>query len=121
MQGVAELIGGNAPFDQLSLVGNSNYLRGYTRGRFRDRDLIAVQAEYRAPLVGRLGWTLFGGAGRIAAQPADLLARDARTLPSYGVGARWTLFSGSRSDIRIDYARAGDAQSGVYVALNEAF
>ena len=121
LQGVTEMTGGRAPFDQLALVGNSSYLRGYTRGRFRDRDLIAAQAEYRAPLVGRLGWTVFGGAGRIAAQPSDLFARDARTLPSYGVGARWTLFSRSRSDIRIDYARAGDAQSGVYVALNEAF
>ena len=121
VQGVAEMTGGNPPFDQLSLVGNSNYLRGYTRGRFRDRDLAAVQAEYRAPLWRRLGWVAFGGAGRIATQPSDLFASDARTLPSYGVGARWTLFSGSRSDIRIDYARADDAQSGIYVALNEAF
>ena len=121
MQGVVEMTGGRTPFDQLSLVGNSNYLRGYTRGRFRDRDLIAAQAEYRAPLVHRLGWAVFGGAGRIAAQPLDLLARDARTLPTYGIGARWTLFSASRSDIRVDYARAGDGQSGIYVALNEAF
>jgi hypothetical protein len=121
LQGVTEMTGGHAPFDQLALVGNSDYLRGYTRGRFRDRDLIAGQAEYRAPLVGRVGWTVFGGAGRIAAQAADLLARDARTLPSYGVGVRWTLFPGSRSDIRVDYARAGDGQSGIYVALNEAF
>jgi hypothetical protein len=121
MQGVVEMIGGNAPFDQLPLVGNSNYLRGYTHGRFRDRELVAGQAEYRAPLWRRLGWVAFGGAGRIASQPLDLFARDARTLPSYGIGARWTLFSGSRSDIRVDYARAGDAQSGIYVALNEAF
>jgi hypothetical protein len=115
------MTGGPAPFDQLALVGNSSFLRGYVRGRFRDRDLIAAQAEYRAPIVRRLGWAVFGGAGRIASQPADLLARDARTLPSYGIGARWTLFSGSRSDIRVDYARAGDGQSGIYVALNEAF
>ena len=121
VQGVAEMTGGRAPFDQLALVGNSDYLRGYTRGRFRDRDLIAAQAEYRAPLVGRLGWTVFGGAGRIASEPSDLFARDARTLPSYGIGARWKLFAGSRSDIRVDYARAGDGQSGIYVALNEAF
>jgi hypothetical protein len=121
VQGVAEMTGGRAPFDQLALVGNSSFLRGYVRGRFRDRDLIAAQAEYRAPIVRRLGWAVFGGAGRIASQPADLLARDARTLPSYGIGARWTLFSGSRSDIRVDYARAGDGQSGIYVALNEAF
>jgi hypothetical protein len=41
VQGVVETTGGAAPFDQVSLVGNSNYLRGYTRGRFRDRHLAA--------------------------------------------------------------------------------
>jgi outer membrane protein assembly factor BamA len=121
LQGVGELTGGDAPFDQLALVGSSNYLRGYTRGRFRDRDLAAVQAEYRAPLWRRLGWAAFGGAGWIAPRPSALLGVDARMLPSYGAGLRWTLFSGSRSDIRVDYARAGAGQSGIYVALNEAF
>ncbi|MFL5562739.1 MAG: BamA/TamA family outer membrane protein [Gemmatimonadaceae bacterium] len=121
VQAVTELTGGDAPFDQLSLVGNSNYLRGYTRGRFRDRDLAAVQGEYRAPLWRRLGYAAFGGAGRIAPRPSALFGADVRTLPSYGAGLRWTLFSGSRSDIRVDYARAGAGQSGLYVALNEAF
>ena len=121
MQAVTELTGGNAPFDQVSLVGNSDYLRGYAHGRYRDRDLAAVQAEYRAPLAGRFGWVAFGGAGRIASRPSDLLASGARTLPSWGVGLRRTLFANSRSNIRVDYARGGSGQSGFYVALNEAF
>jgi outer membrane protein assembly factor BamA len=121
MQAVTELTGGNAPFDQVSLVGNSNYLRGYAHGRYRDADLAAVQAEYRAPLWRRLGWAAFAGAGRIASRPSRLFASDARTLPSYGVGLRHTLFASSRSNIRVDYARGGSGQSGLYVALNEAF
>ena len=121
VQAVTELTGGDAPFDQLSLVGNSGYLRGYTHGRYRDLDLAAAQAEYRAPLRGRLGWAAFGGAGRIASRPSDLLGGGARTLPSYGLGLRWTLFRSSRSNIRVDYARGESGQSGLYVALNEAF
>ena len=121
LQAVTEMTGGEAPFDQLSLVGNSNYLRGYAHGRYRDFDLAMAQAEYRAPLWRRLGCAAFAGAGRIAARPSDLLASNARTLPSYGVGLRYALFANSRSDIRVDYARGRSGQSGLYVALNEAF
>jgi outer membrane protein assembly factor BamA len=121
LQAVTEMTGGEAPFDQLSLVGNSNYLRGYAHGRYRDLDLAMAQAEYRARLWRRLGWVAFAGAGRIASRPFDLLGSSARTLPSYGVGLRHPLFANSRSDIRVDYARGGSGQSGLYVALNEAF
>lgn len=121
VQAVTELTQGNAPFDQLSLVGNSSYLRGYAHGRYRDLDLAAVQAEYRAPLWRRFGWAAFAGAGRIASAPFDLVARDGRTLPTYGVGVRRTLFANSRSNIRVDYACGESGQSGLYVALNEAF
>ena len=121
LQAVTELTGGGAPFDQVSLVGNSNYLRGYTRGRFRDRDLAAVQAEYRAHLWRKLGWAAFAGAGRVTARPSALVSGSARTLPSYGAGLRYTLFNKSRSAIRVDYASGASSQSGLYVALNEAF
>jgi hypothetical protein len=51
----------------------------------------------------------------------DLAGGGARVLPSYGLGARWLLFGRSRSMVRVDYARGADGQSGLYVALNEAF
>lgn len=121
LQGVGELTGGDAPFDQLSLVGSSNYLRGYAHGRFRDRHLVAAQAEYRSPSWRRFGWVAFAGAGRIAPHANELFGSEARTLPSYGVGVRRTLFARSRSAIRVDYARGTAGQSGLYVALNEAF
>lgn len=121
VQGVVETTGGEAPFDQVSLVGSSNYFRGYARGRFRDRHLASVQAEYRAPLIGRLGWAAFAGGGRVASRAGDLVGGDARILPSYGLGARWLLFARSRGTVRVDYGRGADEQSGLYVALNEAF
>jgi hypothetical protein len=121
VQGVVEGTGGDAPFDQVSLVGGSSYLRGYARGRFRDRHLASLQAEYRAPLVGRLGWAVFAGGGRVAPRLRDLVGGDARILPSYGLGARWLLFARSHSTVRVDYGRGANGQSGLYVAFNEAF
>jgi hypothetical protein len=121
LQGVVEATGGDAPFDQLSLVGSSNYFRGYARGRFRDRHLAMAQVEYRAPLVGRLGWAAFAGGGRVASRVGDLAGGDARFLPSYGLGARWLLFERSRSTVRVDFGRGTSGASGLYVAFNEAF
>ncbi|MDQ6828132.1 MAG: outer membrane protein assembly factor [Gemmatimonadota bacterium] len=119
-QGVYEGTGGAAPFDQVSLVGNSSYLRGYATGRYRDMHLATIQAELRAPIIGRLSGAAFAGAGRIAPRASDLTSSSARTLPSYGGGVRWQLFAGSRNLIRLDYAR-GVGQSGIYLGLNEAF
>src|SRR5512133_3670300 len=43
MQAYVELNSGAPSFDQMSLVGNSRVLRGYTKGRYRDRALAAAQ------------------------------------------------------------------------------
>lgn len=121
VQGVVEGTQGVGPFDQLSLVGGPAYLRGYERGRFRDAWLAAAQAEYRAP-VGRTpwAWALFGGAGRVGPSLGRALDHG-RTLPTYGVGVRRFVFAGSRTSVRVDYARGTDGQTGFYVQLNEAF
>ena len=129
LQGVFEGTGGTAPFDQLSLVGSSNYLRGYVRGRFRDRHLIAAQAEYRAPFFfglgdgrlsrDRLGYVLFAGGGAVAPRVGDL--RDARFLPSVGAGARYVLLPRSGTTVRIDYGVGTAGQAGLYLSFNEAF
>lgn len=50
-----------------------------------------------------------------------LVGGDRRFPPPYGLGARWLLFSGSRSTVRLDQARGADGHAGVHVALNEAF
>jgi outer membrane protein assembly factor BamA len=116
--GVAEATRGDAPFDQLSLVGSSTILRGYPRGRYRDRDLAAAQAELRQHLTGRLGAALFAGAGGVAHSLADLRGRD--LVPSYGLGLRWLLLPREGTTVRIDYGR-GKGSGGLYVAFNEAF
>ena len=45
---------GSVPFDQMSLVGGNSVMRGYARGRFRDKSLLTTQAELRLPATRRL-------------------------------------------------------------------
>jgi outer membrane protein assembly factor BamA len=130
LQGVFEGTGGTAPFDQLSMVGNSNWTRGYVRGRFRDRYLLAGQAEYRAPWffgIGdgwlareRLGYAVFAGGGTVAPRAGDLVS-GARFLPSVGLGGRYLLIPRSGTTVRVDYAFGTAGQSGLYLSFNEAF
>ncbi len=117
-QAYAEATAGNAPFDELSLAGSGMIMRGYARGRYRDRDLAAAQLEYRVPIVGRLGAAMFAGAGTVAPSFGDLGAST--LLPSVGAGARWLLLPKQRTTIRVDYG-VGRSSSGLYIAFNEAF
>ena len=117
-QAYAEATSGDAPFDQLSLVGSSSVMRGYARGRYRDRDLAAAQIEYRVPVVGRVGVAAFAGAGTVAPNIAELTS--SRLLASVGGGLRYLLLPRQRTTIRVDYG-VGKGSSGLYIAFNEAF
>jgi outer membrane protein assembly factor BamA len=117
-QAYAEATSGAAPFDQLSLVGSGTIMRGYVRGRYRDRNLAAAQLEYRLPVVGRFGVAAFGGAGTVAPTLSKLASST--LLPSFGAGARWLLLPKQGTTVRVDYG-FGKQASGLYIAFNEAF
>lgn len=112
-------IDGAAPFDQLALVGNSDIMRGYARGRYRDRWLAAAQTEYRSPVRRRLGGVLFAGAGLSA--PALDAFGGRRVLPTYGAGLRFQIDQRQRTGVRADYGRGRDGASGLYIGFNQAF
>jgi Omp85 superfamily domain len=117
VQGVA--VDGQAPFDQLALVGSGEILRGYARGRFRDRVLLAGQGEYRSPFLHRVGGVVFGGAGIVAPSVTTLDAR--RVLPTYGAGLRVLLDERQRTGFRVDYGRGREGASGLYIGFHNAF
>ena len=117
-QAYVEATSGDAPFDQLSLVGSSMIMRGYTRGRYRDRDLAAAQIEYRVPIAGRFGVAAFAGGGTVAPTLSDLAS--SKLLPSFGGGVRYLLLPKQRTTVRVDYGM-GKGASGLYVAFNESF
>jgi outer membrane protein assembly factor BamA len=117
-QAYFEATSGDAPFDQLSLLGSGMIMRGYVRGRYRDQDLAAAQLEFRMPVVGRFGAAAFAGAGTVAPNLSSLASTT--VLPSYGAGVRWLLLPKQGTTVRVDYGMGKNA-SGLYIAFNEAF
>jgi hypothetical protein len=94
-------------------------MRGYYLGRFRDRNMIAVQAEYRiVPIWWRLGAVVFGGFGDVADEPGDFALGDLKY--SIGGGFRFLLIPAERIALRADFG-FGDGDSGFYITLGEAF
>jgi hypothetical protein len=110
---------GDAPFDALALVGGGDIMRGYMRGRFRDRWVTAAQAEYRSPLWRRVGAVAFGGAGFAAPEFSALT--ESRVLPTYGAGLRLQLDARQRTGVRADYGRGIDGVAGLHLGFNQAF
>lgn len=108
-----------APFDQVALVGGSDIMRGYAKGRYRDAWMAAAQGEYRTPLVHRFGAVLFAGAGTVDSSFARL-ARGG-LLATYGAGLRFGLDERQRTAIRLDIARGSEGASGLYIGFNQAF
>lgn len=109
---------GEPPYYLLGLLGGQNIMRGIYEGRYRDRQLLAGQVEYRRPLWRWLGAALFAGAGAVAHDLDDL--GDARYRPSLGAGLRLLISRSENINLRLDYGR-GDGESGFYAAFGEAF
>ena len=113
---------GRAPVDQIVVMGSNVILRGYEQGRHRDNWLAGAQGEWRHPtpvLRGRLSLAAFAG-GAVMARSVDALA-SGRMFPSFGGGIRYRLDARSGSAVRIDFGKGRGANSGLYVAFNEAF
>jgi len=120
LRAVSEIRGGTPPFDQLPQLGGDVLLRGYYQGRFRDKLLVALQAEYRLPVIWRIGLVGFAEAGRVAPRAADL-AFDA-VKASLGGGIRFLLAPSEGVNIRADYGYGFDVKAGgFYLAIGEAF
>ena len=118
LRGYAEYRTGRPPFFDLGRLGGDQLLRGHFQGRYRDRQLLAVQAEYRLRVYGRFGMVGFGGLGEVAPQVSDFELGAIR--PSVGGGLRFAPSSAAPVNIRLDFAWAGD-QSGFYLNVGEAF
>ncbi|HSN70295.1 MAG TPA: hypothetical protein VLT59_02250, partial [Steroidobacteraceae bacterium] len=107
---------GSAPFFLYPAFGSQSDLRGYETGTYRDRFLLAVQAEYRHRFTSRIGGVVFAGIGTVASE----FANWGPSLPSVGVGVRYVLAEKSDLSLRVDIA-AGRDDTQFYVSMGEAF
>jgi hypothetical protein len=113
-----EFHNGNVPYYHLAMIGGDELLRGYFLGRYRDRHLVALEAEYRFPLFWRFGGVVFAGAAEIADRPSEFDADPVRVAG--GGGLRFALSQEERLNLRLD-AGVGPGTFGVYFTAREAF
>lgn len=114
---------GDVPFNQLALMGGESIMRGYYLGRYRDRNQLATQVEYRVlplPLkfTDRLGFAVFMGAGTVYDEVDKL--NISNFVYSGGAGLRFLLFPKKDIWTRLDFALTKEG-SGFYLFIGEAF
>ena len=119
LQLVGQLQAGNVPFRELANLGGANLLRGYYEGRYRDRQLLAAQAEIRRVLFGRFNGVLFGGVGQVGSTLDDF-DRGGLKLAG-GAGLRFRFNRLDRLNVRLDYGVGRGKSSGVYFGIGESF
>ncbi|WP_080238683.1 BamA/TamA family outer membrane protein [Spirosoma rigui] len=121
LQATGMFISGNVPFNSLALLGGENTMRGYYMGRYRDKNLLAAQAELRwLPFAfsRRWGGTLFGGLGTVAPSVSQFRVNQIRW--AVGGGARFLFFQKKDVYLRADLGITREG-TGLYFSLGEAF
>lgn len=110
---------GTPPLTELPGVAGSNSLRGFIRGRYRDRQMLSAEIEYRFPIHGRLRGALFVGAGQVARRHTDF-GLD-RFHAAAGFGIRYAVDREERIRMRFDLAVSEEGRVRPYFAPLEAF
>lgn len=115
---------GDVPFDGYQNYGVRNSLRGYSTGKYKGRNMIAAQAEYRWNFYQRWGAVGFAGTGRIWGTDDENDGEKSFTknwLPSAGGGFRFLVSKEKHINLRLDYAWGVDGNQGLYFGVMEAF
>lgn len=119
LQAYGSFLFGSPPFYALSALGGPSRMRGYFLGRYRDRNYLTAQAEYRKMFWWRLGFAAFAGVGEVfGSEGSDL--RFSNLEWSVGGGLRVLFNRAERINLRVDLG-IGKSTSGVYFQLEEAF
>ena len=121
IQGAGSFLSGDVPFNQLALLGGDMLMRGYYLGRFRDKNYMAAQAEYRFlpfPFSKRLGAAAFLGAGGVSPTPGAFNLSNFQIAG--GAGIRFLLFPQKDIYVRLDLGITREG-TGIYFFTGEAF
>jgi len=115
--------GGKPPYLLLPSTGwdaYSNTARGYIQGRFRSRNMLYLESEYRFGLTtnGLLGGVVFANAQSFS-EPNS--GHYEYITPGYGAGLRISLNKFSRTNLCIDYGWGIHGSGGFFVNLGEVF
>jgi hypothetical protein len=117
LRAVAQSVWGDVPFQRMPQLGGAGMFRGWYTGQLRGPRLIAIEAEYRAPLTKRLAVVVFGSVGRVG---EHVRALDLKGLHlAGGGGLRFSVDKYDRVNIRFDVAYGDSFRP--YLQFREAF
>lgn len=109
---------GTVPFLSLAAMGGGTIMRGYYSGRFRDKNFMAAQAEYRMHVWKKWGIVAFAGIGQVGNRVEKFALNQFKY--AVGSGIRFALLPEERLNLRLDYGVAANS-SGFYLTISEAF
>lgn len=94
------------PFYYLSELGRSETVRGFTRGRFRDKDMVLGSIEYIYPIWEKINAHLFFDTGTVA---SDIFKQfdTSRLKNGYGVGFSLWNEEGVLGDFAVAHSKEG--------------
>ncbi len=114
----SDLSTGNPPFFFMPALGGVSRMRGFYEGRYREKNFITVQAEYRKIVWWRLGFAVFYSAGDVFHNFNELRVSDVKQ--AYGLGLRFVFDPKEKINLRVDFGKT-NAGTGVYFSMDEAF
>ena len=121
LQGSALLNKGDAPFNQMAMMGGESMMRGYYLGRFRDKNMLATQAEYRfLPFAFSKRWGAAAFLSSATVAPTAINLFSSQFKMAGGIGARYLIFKSKDIFVRFDVAFTREG-NGYYFFIGEAF
>ena len=125
---------GTPPFLDLPSTGWDTYGnvgRGFIQGRFRGKNFLYGEAEYRFRITRNqlLGGVVFANAQSVTELEAETVRRQMvltdsgfeKVVPGLGTGLRLNLNKNSRTNLAVDYGIGLDGSHGVSLNLGEVF
>jgi len=100
--------------DLIGSDGTQATLRGFRNFRFRDRNLLLLQAEYRIPLWGPVDASVFADAGKVTNRRADLGLADLR----HNFGFSLSVMRGPATAARVDVGLGGEEGFQVFFTVH---
>ena len=105
------------PFYLQPTLGGSTTLRSVSDYRFRDNNLLYLNAEYRWEAFGGLDMALFTDFGKVAPEPGDLDLSDLEH--AYGIGLRFNTYK--TVFLRIDVGTGAGEGFRYFLKFSKAF
>jgi outer membrane protein assembly factor BamA len=114
---------GRPPYLMLPSIGwdeTYNTGRGYIQGRYRGKNMVYFESEYRFGLSksGLLGGVVFTN---LQCFSSDISNQYSNVFPGYGAGLRLKINKFSNTNICIDYGFGANNSRGFFINLGEVF